>query len=283
MAHYYVEDDVQAVADVVGDSYFLSEKATQVDASVIVFCGVAFMGESAKILNPHKTVLMPDAAADCPMAHMASVEKIRQVRRDYPDVAVVCYVNSTAELKMYSDVCVTSSNALKIVKALPNKHIYFIPDQYLGRFVANQCPEKEFIFNDGCCPVHHGLTVESLEKVKKLHPEALVLVHPECRSEVCSMADYAGSTAGIIQFAKTSKAQEFIIGTEIGVLYELKKQNPRKQFYVPEQPPICADMKKITLDKIILALENMAPEVVLDEDAVKKAHKPLIQMLELAK
>ena len=213
-----------------------------------------------KILNPDKTVLMPDAAADCPMAHMADIEKIRQVRAEYPNVAVVCYVNSTAELKMHSDVCVTSSNALKIVKALPNKYIYFIPDQYLGHFVAEQCPEKEFIFNDGCCPVHHGLTVEALGKVKELHPEALVLVHPECRSEVCRMADYAGSTAGIIKFAQESDAQEFIIGTEIGVLYELKKRCPGKKFYVPERPPICADMKKITLDKIISALETMAPE-----------------------
>lgn len=283
MAHYYVADEVQAIADYVGDSYFLSEKATQVDAQTIVFCGVAFMGESAKILNPGKTVLMPDASADCPMAHMADVEKIRQVRRDYPDVAVVCYVNSTAELKMHSDVCVTSSNALKIVKALPNKYIYFIPDKFLGQFVAEKCPEKEFIFNDGCCPVHHDLTVEAFERAKAARPKAQLLVHPECRSEVSAMADYAGSTAGIINYAGESTAQEFIIGTEVGVLYELKKRYPEKTFYIPEQPPVCADMKKITLDKVITALETMTPEVALDKEDIAKARAPLARMLELAK
>lgn len=283
MAHYYVKDEIHEVADYIGDSYFLSEKATQVEADTIILCGVSFMGEGAKILNQKKTVLMPDASADCPMAHMASVESIAKVREKYNDVAVVCYVNSNAQLKRNADVCVTSSNALKIVKALPNKYIYFIPDKNLGRYVAEQVPEKEFIFNNGCCPVHAKLTREDVLKAKEAHPKAALLVHPECKKEVVELAEYAGSTAGIISYAKASEKKEFIIGTELGVMCELKKHNPQKKFYPLSEALICPDMKKITLDKIIDSLENNTFEVKLEEQFAQEAHAPLVRMLELAK
>lgn len=283
LAHYYVNEEVQEAADYVGDSFFLSEVATKVKEQTIVLCGVSFMGESAKILNPEKIVLMPDAGADCPMAHMASAERIEEVRREYEDVAVVCYVNSIAELKTHSDVCVTSSNALKIVQALPNKHIFFIPDENLGRHVAALCPDKHFIFNDGYCHVHANISKEMLEQAIAARPDAKVLVHPECRPQVVALADYAGSTAGIIEYATKSEDKEFIIGTEMGVLYELKRRNPDKKFYTAGNMQICPNMKKITLDKIIEALKNKAPEVKLTEEIITRAHAPLNRMLELAR
>ena len=194
LAHYYVDDEVQAIADYVGDSFYLSKVAAKEEAETILFCGVSFMGESAKILSPQKTVIMPDMQADCPMAHMADIEKIQEMREKYEDLAVVCYINSTAELKMYSDVCVTSSNALKIVKALPNQHIYFIPDENLGRYIASQTPEKTFIFNDGFCHVHKEIAAKQVMAAKEAHPHAQILVHPECTPDVTAMADYIGST-----------------------------------------------------------------------------------------
>lgn len=230
LAHYYVPDEVQEIADYIGDSFYLSKVATEIPAKVIVFCGVSFMGESAKILNPDKVVLMPDETADCPMAHMADEKKIQMVRSQYEDVAVVCYINSTAELKVHADVCVTSANAVKIVKALPNKEIYFIPDGNLGRYVASQVPEKKFIFNDGFCPIHHKLTVQAVKDAKEKYPEAEFLVHPECQTDVLELADYIGSTSGIIDYATASELKEFIIGTEKGVLYELKKKIPIRCF-----------------------------------------------------
>lgn len=282
MAHYYVEDEVQDIADYIGDSYYLSDMATKIDADVIVLCGVMFMGESAKVLNPDKKVLLPAADADCPMAHMATVERIREVRSQYEDVAVVCYVNSTAELKAASDVCVTSANALKIVKALPNKNIFFIPDQNLAHYIADQLPEKHFIFNDGYCHVHHTVTTEQITAAKQARPDALVLVHPECKPEVTAMADYIGSTSGIIKFATESDAKQFIVVTEMGVLHELKKRNPDKAFYVAGNMQVCPNMKKITLDNIIDALEQEKPEVVMDAALMDAAHKPMIRMLELS-
>ena len=282
MAHYYVEDEVQEIADYIGDSYYLSDMATKIDADVIVLCGVAFMGESAKVLNPNKKVLLPAADADCPMAHMASIEKIQEVRAQYEDVAVVCYVNSTAELKAASDVCVTSANALKIVKALPNKNIFFIPDQNLAHYIADQLPEKNFIFNDGFCHVHHTVTVEQIEEAKKARPEALVMVHPECKPAVTAMADYIGSTSGIIKFATESDAKEFIVVTEMGVLYELKKRNPDKTFYTAGNMQVCPNMKKISLDKIIDVLEQENPEVIMDATLMEAAHEPMKRMLELS-
>lgn len=281
MAHYYVRDEVQEIADYVGDSYYLSEMATKVDADVIVLCGVAFMGESAKILNPQKKVLLPAEDADCPMAHMATVEKIQEVREKYEDVAVVCYVNSTAELKSASDVCVTSANALKIVQALPNRNIYFVPDQNLARYIADQLPEKHFIYNDGYCPRHHFVTAEQIQAAKAAKPEAPVLVHPECRQEVTALADFVGSTSGIIKYATASDAEEFIIVTEMGVLHELKRRNPDKTFYFASNM-ICPNMKKISLEKVLDCLEQEQPEVCLDQKRIEAAHRPLKRMLELA-
>ena len=217
MAHYYVPDEVQEIADYIGDSYYLSDMATKVDASVIVLCGVRFMGESAKILNPGKKVLLPDLHADCPMAHMAAIEKIEEVRKEYPDVAVVCYVNSTAELKSHSDVCVTSSNAVKIVKELPNHDIFFIPDEHLGTYVAEQVPEKHIILNDGFCHVHAAIRPEAAKAAKEARPQAKLLVHPECRSEVVALADYVGSTAGIIKYAEASKEKYDVVIVGTGV------------------------------------------------------------------
>ncbi|MGI6094492.1 MAG: quinolinate synthase NadA [Lachnospiraceae bacterium] len=282
MAHYYVDDEVQAIADYVGDSYYLSDMATKVRENTIVLCGVSFMGESARILNPDKRVLLPEPEADCPMAHMAAIEKIEAVRKEYEDVAVVCYVNSTAELKVHADVCVTSSNAMKIVQALPNKNIYFIPDQHLGRYIAEKLPEKNFIFNDGYCHVHTRIKPEDIAKTKKEHPQAKVLVHPECKKEVSDLADYVGSTAGIIAYATDSEAKEFIVCTEMGVLYELRKQNPDKQFYLAGDMQICPDMKKITLEKVIRVLEQ-GEEVQMQEYLLKEAHAPLLRMLELSR
>jgi len=280
LAHYYVDDDVQELADYVGDSFYLAKVATGIDKKVILFCGVRFMGESAKILNPNKTVLLPDGQADCPMAHMADVEKIKKLRAQYNDLAVVCYVNSTAELKMHSDICVTSSNALDIVKSLPNKNIFFIPDENLGSYVKKMVPEKNIILNDGYCHVHKELSVESVLAAKEKHPDALFLIHPECRKELVELADYAGSTAGIIDYATNSDATEFIIGTELGVMFELRRRNPYKMFYPADENQICPNMKKITLEKVIAALENMEYEVVLSDDVIDKANAPLKRMLE---
>lgn len=197
LAHYYVDGAVQEIADFVGDSYFLAKKAKEVTQQNILFCGVSFMGESAKILNPDKKVIMPDANADCPMAHMVAVQRIQEVKEQYPDVAVVCYVNSTAEIKSYSDVCVTSSNAVRVVEQLPNKQIFFVPDNNLARFVAKQLPEKEFIFNDGYCHVHKSMAKEDLLKAKENYPNALVLTHPECTEDVVEISDFVGSTSEI--------------------------------------------------------------------------------------
>lgn len=280
LAHYYVDDDVQELADYVGDSFYLAKVATGIDKKVILFCGVRFMGESAKILNPDKTVILPDAEADCPMAHMADVAKIEELRKQYDDLAVVCYVNSTAELKMHSDICVTSSNALDIVKKLPNKNIFFIPDQNLGSFVKAMVPEKNVILNDGYCPIHKELSEDSVLKAKERHPQALFLVHPECRKEIVDLADYAGSTAGIIDYATASDKKEFIIGTELGVMYELRRRNPDKEFYAADEQQICPDMKKISLEKIVETLENIGNKVELDIEVIEKANAPLKRMLE---
>ena len=280
LAHYYVDDDVQEIADYVGDSFYLAKVATGIDKKVILFCGVRFMGESAKILNPDKTVILPDAEADCPMAHMADVKRIEELRGKYDDLAVVCYVNSTAELKMHSDICVTSSNALDIVKKLPNKNIFFIPDQNLGSYVKAMVPEKNIILNDGYCPIHKELTVESVLRAKDKHPDALFLVHPECRKEIVDLADYAGSTAGIIDFATNSEEREFIIGTELGVMFELRRRNPYKLFYPADECQICPDMKKISLEKVVESLENIEYKVELSSEVIDKAKAPLTRMLE---
>jgi quinolinate synthase len=283
MAHYYVDGAVQELADYVGDSYFLAKKATEVTQKNILFCGVSFMGESAKILNPEKRVIMADEYADCPMAHMVDIDRIHQIREEYPDVAVVCYVNSTAEIKAESDVCVTSSNAIRVVEKLPNKHIFFIPDNNLARYVAQQMPEKEFIFNDGFCHVHKSIHIEDVKKAKELHPDALILTHPECTEDVVAASDFVGSTSEIIDFATKSDAKKFIICTEMGVFYELEQKNPEKKFFSVGHRQFCPNMKKISVEKVKAALETLTPEVTMDEEMRVKANAPLVRMLELAK
>ncbi|HIX66918.1 MAG TPA: quinolinate synthase NadA [Candidatus Anaerostipes excrementavium] len=282
MAHYYVDDDVQEIADYVGDSYYLAKMALKESKDVICFAGVKFMGESAKILNPERTVVMPDANADCAMAHMVDIRKIQEIRDQYEDLAVVCYINSTAEIKSYSDVCVTSANALKVVQALPQKNIFFIPDENLGRYIGSQLPEKNFIYNDGYCPTHKEITAQKVAKAKEMHPQAEVVVHPECTPDVTAMGDYIGSTSGIINYVTASDAKEFIVCTELGVLYELRQKNPEKTFYAAGQNQFCGDMKRITLENVRDALKDLKNQVELPEELRLNAKKALDEMLRLA-
>ena len=283
LAHYYVNPEVQAIADYIGDSFYLSKLATTLKEQTIIYCGVSFMGESAKILNPEKKVCMPDCSADCAMAHMAQVQLIQQVRRDYDDVAVVCYINSTAALKQYCDVCVTSSNAVKIVKKLPNKNIFFTPDTNLGAYVASQVPEKNFIYNPGFCPIHNFVKEDEVLDLIKEHPEADVLAHPECPAQILRHANYIGSTAGILDYATKSEKTSFIILTEKGIEYKLRQNNPAKEFYFTKTEPICKDMKTITLEKILHVLKTGENEVFVDAEVSEKSKKPLALMLELGK
>lgn len=283
LAHYYVQPEVQEIADYIGDSFYLSKIAEKLDNRTIVFCGVSFMGESGALLSPRKQVLMPDMEADCPMAHMVTKEEVEEARKAYDNLAVVCYINSTAEIKSWADVCVTSSNALQIVKNLPNQNILFIPDKNLGRYVAEQVPEKNVMLVKGFCPVHEHMRAEEIRELKKLHPEAEVLAHPECNEAVLGLADYIGSTSGIISHAYESEKQEFIIATESGVQYELKKRNPGKQFYFPETEPICADMKKVTLEKVLRVLQSGENRAQVPEALADAAKQPLKRMLELSK
>ena len=283
LTHYYAPAEAQEVADYVGDSFYLAKIAKKCMADIIVFCGVSFMGESAKILNPDKKVLMPDLTADCPMAHMVADGKIEQMRKEFDDLAVVCYINSAAEIKCKSDVCVTSSNAVKIVRSLPNKNIFFIPDRNLGRYVAEQVPEKNIIVNDGCCPIHAAITVEQLQKAKNEHPTAPVLIHPECEPELLRISDFIGSTAELIDYVAGSPLDEFIICTEDGVDYKLITDNPEKKFYYPNPHPCCADMKLNTLQNILSVLEREDKEGFVDEAVAANAWKPLDRMLELGR
>lgn len=282
LAHYYVRPEVQEIADYVGDSFYLSKIAAALPNRTLVFCGVSFMGESAKLLSPSKTVLLPDATADCPMAHMVTKETIDSARAKYWDLAVVCYINSTAEIKSWSDVCVTSANAVNIVRKLPNQHILFIPDKNLAAYVASQVPEKDFVFNDGYCPVHEHMAASEIAELKKKHPQAPVLAHPECNRELLSLADHIGSTSGIIKFATDSPDREFIIATEEGVRYALQQARSDAEFYFAQTPPVCVDMKKITLENIIKALKTGKPAMKADPDTDAQAKAALTKMLELA-
>lgn len=288
LAHFYVDPDVQDLADYIGDSFFLAKKAAELQCETIVFCGVEFMGESAKLLNPSKRVLMPEPDAGCPMANMIYKEVIDQARAEYDDLAVCCYVNSTAEAKSWSDVCVTSSNALKIVSNLPQKNILFIPDIHLGTWLSQQLPEKHFIFNDGFCPIHESMDVRQIKELKAAHPAAKVLVHPECPQWIRDEADYIGSTSGIISQAVDGEADEYIIGTVIGVEHEINKRLAAKgitnrKIYFPATKPICVNMKKITAEKVLNCLKTSSGEVFLNPATEDKARLTLTRMLEYAK
>ena len=283
LAHYYAPADAQEIADYVGDSFYLAKVAKKSTADIIVFCGVSFMGESAKILNPEKKVLMPELTADCPMAHMVANGRIEEMREKYEDLAVVCYINSTAELKAKSDVCVTSSNAVSIVRSLPNQNIFFIPDKNLGSFVAEQVPEKNIILNDGFCPIHAAISAQEIKEEKTKHPGALVLTHPECEAEILALSDFIGSTAEIIAYAAKSSCEEFIICTEEGVAYRLQDENPGKRFYFPRTSPCCRDMKLNTLERLLHVLETEEGEVHISGELGGAALAPLDRMLELAR
>ncbi len=279
LAHFYELPEIQDIADIVGDSLELSQRACDVKADVIVTCGVRFMAETAKILNPQKTVLLPVMEAGCPMADMVTPDDIRSLRREHPDAAVVTYVNSSAEVKAECDICCTSSNAVKVVESLSEKEIIFVPDQNLGNYVSRFISNKKFIFHNGYCPVHHCVTVEDVLRARAAHPEVPVLVHPECPPSVVDHADFAGSTAGIIQYAKNSASTDFIIGTEEGILHSLKKQNPDKHFHMLRDRFICANMKKITLESVLHSLERMEHRIELSDEIIQKASTSLARML----
>jgi len=283
LAHYYVAPEVQAAADYVGDSFYLAKLAVSLPQQTIVLCGVEFMGESAKLLNPTKTVLLPEPGADCPMAHMVKRETVEAARERYgDDLAVACYVNSTVEVKSWSDVCVTSSNAVKIVSELPQHHVLFIPDRNLGRYVAEQVPDKHIILNQGCCPRHEEVSLDELRELKAQHPAARVLAHPECTEQVLAEADYIGATSGIIAAAEASDADEFIVVTVRGVLYELQRRCPSKRFYFTHTSPTCRDMDMVTLEKVAACLETGLGEVAVDPAAAPQAKLTLDRMLEYA-
>ncbi len=283
LAHYYQTGDIQDIADFVGDSFGLSKLAKDTDADVIVFCGVSFMAETAKILSPQKTVLLPAPDAGCPMADMVTAEDVLALKARYPEAAVACYVNSSSDVKAVSDVCVTSSNAVRIVKALQQRQIIFVPDQNLGRYVAGQLPDKEILLHPGYCTVHHRLTAQETEAAKALHPGVPMLAHPECTQAVLDKADFIGSTAQILEYAAQSPMQAFIIATEEGILHELRNQNPGKTFHLLSNRLTCVNMKKTRMQDVYNALLHKQYQVELDEAVMRKARHSLDRMLELAK
>ncbi len=282
LAHYYAPPAIQRIADHVGDSFALAKLATTLPQQTIVMCGVRFMGESAKLLNPAKTVLLPAPAADCPMAHMVDRATIERMRAEVDDLAVVCYVNSTAEIKSWSDVCVTSSNAVAICRALPQSNILFIPDANLGRFIAEQLPEKHVYLNRGCCPRHQAISVDEVRALKALYPNAPVLAHPECTEAVLAEADFAGSTKEIIEYAAANDAEDLIILTVVGVAYELEARCPHKHFHFPATTPRCPDMELMTLEGVAAALRGELGEVTVDETHAEQAKATLDAMLSYA-
>lgn len=282
VAHSYQIDEVQDIADVVGDSFALSKYCASSDADVIVFCGVHFMAESAKILSPQKTVLLPEKDAGCPMADMVTADDVRRLKSQHPGAVVVCYINSSADVKAESDVCCTSSNAVKVVESIEEKDIIFVPDKNLGSYVAKMVPDKNVILWDGYCITHHRVKIDEVKKVRELHPDAELLVHPECQPEVVESADFVGSTKQIIDHATQSSGSKFIIGTEMGVLYKLRKDNPEKTFYLLSQGMICVNMKKTTLESIYNSLKQMENKIELKEDVRVRAKKALDRMLKIS-
>ncbi len=280
MAHYYQNPEIQDMADFVGDSLQLAQQASATSAQVIVSCGVNFMAESAKILNPDKTVLLP-APAGCPMADMVTPEALREKKSQHPGAVVVAYVNTSAAVKAESDICCTSSNAIAVVNSIPReKEIIFIPDRNLGRYVAAQT-DREMIFWQGCCPVHDIVSAANVKEQIALHPQAKVVVHPECAPEVIALADAVRSTAGILQYIKASPDQEFIVGTEEGFLHSLRKNCPDKTFYLARSNFVCQDMKMIGLQELALSLEKLQEQIEVAEDIRLKAYQSLQNMLEI--
>jgi quinolinate synthase len=278
LAHYYSRPEVQDIADYVGDSLGLSQEAVRQDAKVIVFCGVDFMGESAAILCPDKTVLLPEIDATCPMADMVSVEGLRIEKEKHPNAPVVCYVNSSAAIKAESYICCTSANAVEVVNSLDADEIIFVPDKNLASYVASRT-DKKVISWDGHCPTHHHILKEDVLKMKQKHPHARFIAHPECRPEVLELADYIASTKGIITYAKNSPAQEFIIGTECGLIHELLKAAPKKKYYCITEFACCPSMKMINLEKVLESLEKMQQVVTVPEDIRIRAKEALDRML----
>lgn len=281
LAHYYQLPEIKDIADFVGDSLQLAQQAASVDAKVIVFCGVYFMAESAKILSPEKTVLLPDKSAGCYLANQATGEAVRKRKEEIPDCVVVTYVNSSAEVKAESDIACTSSNALKVVNSIPeDRPVLFVPDRNLGNYIAKKTG-RQMYFWDGCCNIHDNLTLEEVEAARAAHPGALVMVHPECRPEVSEAADYVASTGGMLKFAKESNARSFIVGTEHGLIDTLRKLCPDKEFYPAAQHMLCPDMKLTTLEKVKESLEKLEPNIEVDPDIAEKARKALSRMLEI--
>lgn len=281
LAHNYQLGEVQDMADFVGDSLDLSRKAAETEEEVIVFCGVQFMAETASILSPDKIVLLPEINAGCPMANMVTVEKLKEKKQKYGDPYVVCYVNSAAEVKAESDVCCTSANAVKIVRGLDQrKKVLFIPDQYLGHYVSSQAG-KEMILWPGYCPTHLRILPQDILRLRKEHPQAKVIVHAECRPEVISLADEVQSTGGMCRYAKTTENNEIIVGTELGIIHRLRKENPEKKFFPVSEQAICPNMKLITLEKVIWSLKEMRYQIKVPARIANRARKAVDRMLEL--
>jgi quinolinate synthase len=278
LAHNYQRAEVQDIADFVGDSLELSQKAAQTQADVIVFCGVHFMAETAAILNPGKKVLLPDANAGCPMADMITADQLRQKKAALPGVTVVTYVNSTAAVKAESDYCCTSANGVRVVQSISNDNILFVPDQYLGDFISRRTGKKIALW-PGYCPTHMRILPEDIIRQKKEHPGAKVVAHPECRPDVVALADEALSTSGMIRYAGRPDVSELIVGTEVELLHRLRKENPGKKFYPASDKAVCPNMKKITLEKILKSLETLTPEVRVPEEIRVKAKAAVDRML----
>jgi quinolinate synthase len=278
LAHNYQLGEIQDIADFVGDSLDLSQNAAKTDASVIVFCGVHFMAETASILCPDKTVLLPDEHAGCPMANMITTPQLRDRKKEHPKATVVCYINSSAAVKAESYICCTSANAVSVVESLDTNEIIFVPDQYLGHYISTKTAKKMILW-PGFCPTHARIMPEYIVKLRHEYPEAKVVVHPECRPDVIALADEVLSTSGMIKFARREDVQEMIVGTEMGIIYRLKKENPGKKFIPVSEQAICPNMKLITLEKVLWSLEEMAPEVKVPEKIRLKAKDAVDRML----
>ena len=282
LAHNYQRGEIQDVADFVGDSLGLSQQAAKTDADLIVFCGVHFMAETAALLSPDKTVIMPDEHAGCPMASMITARELREKKKLYPNAKVVCYVNTTAAVKAESDICCTSSNAVKIVSSIPeDEDIIFVPDKSLGAYVSS-CLDREMMYWEGYCPTHHRILADQIVKMKLEHPDAEVVVHPECTPDVIALADHVASTTGILNYAKSSNSKEFVIGTEIGILHRMKKENPDKTFMPVTPLSDCPNMKLNTLEKLLWSLEDIQFVVTVPEEIAVEARKAIQRMLDLS-